>query len=110
QINNKQHNKAETSFQKALKVNPKNIYALNQLGFIYRKKGEFYKAKESYEKAIDINNGYAYAHLNLGILYDLYLYDLEHALKQYKIYNKLTKDKNSQVKKWIFDLERRLKK
>ena len=107
-IKNKSFDEAENAFNRALKINPNNIYALNQLGFLYRKQGEFSKAKASYEKAIDINSDYTYAHLNLGILYDLYLYDLERAIEQYKIYNELSKDK--QVGKWIFDLERRHKK
>lgn len=100
---------AEKSLQSAIKLEPNNIYAFNQLGFLYRKKGEFSKAKESYETAIEINSGYAYAHLNLGILYDLYLYDLENAITQYKIYMELSKE-DKKVAKWIFDLERRHKK
>lgn len=100
---------AEKSLQLAIKFEPNNIYAFNQLGFLYRTKGEFSKAKESYEKAIDINSDYAYAHLNLGILYDLYLYDIENAITQYKIYLTLSK-KDKKVAKWIFDLERRHKK
>jgi len=109
-IKNKSFDEAENAFNRALKLNPNNIYALNQLGFLYRKQGAFSKAKSSYEKAIDINSDYAYAHLNLGILYDLYLYDLESAIEQYKIYNELSKEKDKQVGKWIFDLERRHKK
>ena len=109
-IENKSFDEAENAFNRALKLNPNNIYALNQLGFLYRKQGEFSKAKTSYEKAIDINSDYAYAHLNLGILYDLYLYDLENAIKQYKVYNELSKEEDKQVGKWIFDLERRYKK
>ena len=109
-IKNKSFDEAENALNRALTINPNNIYALNQLGFLYRKQGEFSKAKVSYEKAIDINSDYAYAHLNLGILYDLYLYDLEGAIEQYKIYNKLSKEEDKQVGKWIFDLERRHKK
>ena len=109
-IKNKSFDEAENAFNRALKINPNNIYALNQLGVLYRKQGEFSKAKASYEKAIDINFDYAYAHLNLGILYDLYLYDLESAIEQYKIYNELSKEEDKQIGKWIFDLERRHKK
>ena len=109
-IKMKRFKKADTSLKQALKISPNNIYALNQLGFLYRRNGDFAKAKENYEKAININSEYAYAHLNLGILYDLYLYDLENAIEQYKIYNKLSKDEDKQVSKWIFDLERRHKK
>jgi len=109
-IKDKSFSEAENSFNRALKINPDNIYALNQLGFLHRKQGHFARAKASYEKAIDIKPDYAYAHLNLGILYDLYLYDLEKAIEQYKIYQELSKDEDKQVNKWIFDLERRLKK
>lgn len=109
-IKNKSFNEAENSINRALIINPNNIYALNQLGYLYRINGEFSKAKASYEKAIDIDSDYAYAHLNLGILYDLYLYDLENAIEQYKLYKKLSTDDDKQVNKWIFDLERRHKK
>ena len=102
--------KAENSFNRALKINKNNIYALNQLGFLYRKQGDFIKAKASYLQAIDIDSNYANAHLNLGILYDLYLYDLESAIEQYETYNKLSKEKDKQVEKWIFDLKRRHEK
>lgn len=102
--------KAESSLQQALKFSPENIYALNQQGFLYRVNGEFSKAKDSYEKAISIDSNYANAHLNLGILYDLYLYDLDNAIEQYKIYTDLSKDKDEKVSKWIVELERRNKK
>lgn len=101
--------KAELSFQQALKIEPNNKYALNQQAFLYRLNGDFIKAKTNYKKALDIDSEYANAHLNLGILYDLYLYDLESALKQYKKYNALSKGENKQVSKWIFELERRYK-
>lgn len=109
-IKNKSFNEAENSLNRALKINPNNIYALNQLGFLQRLKGDFSKAKASYEKAIDINSDYANAHLNLGILYDLYFYDLEKAIEQYKIYKKLSNVEDKRMEKWIVDLERRLKK
>ena len=101
---------AENAFNRVLNINKNNIYALNQLGFLYRTQGDFSKAKTSYEKAINVNSDYAYAHLNLGILYDLYLYDLESAIEQYEIYNKLSPEPDKQVEKWIFDLKRRHKK
>lgn len=109
-IAKKSFTQAENSLNLALKINPNNIYALNQLGFIYRKNGAFSKAKASYEKAININYDYANAHLNLGILYDLYMYDFERAIEQYKIYSELSKDEDKKINKWIVDLERRLKK
>lgn len=101
--------KAETSFNAALKLNPNNISALNHLGIVHRQNGKFEDAKNLYEKAINIDPNYAYAHLNLGILYDLYLYDLSKALLHYKKYQELHKD-DEKIEKWIVDLERRQKK
>lgn len=101
---------AENSFMQALKINPENIYALNQLGILYRQQGNFPESKSAYEKAINIESDYAFAHLNLGILYDLYLYDFPKAIEQYKKYQKIMDGKDKQVNKWIIDLERRYKK
>ena len=108
-ISNNLLNEAEKSLLYAIKIDSNNMQAFNQLGFIYRKKGDFSKAKKAYKNAIDINSDYAFAHLNLGILYDLYLYDLENAIEQYKIYLDLSKE-DKKVSKWIFELERRHKK
>ena len=110
QIKMKMIKNAETSLQQALKIDPNNIYALNQQGYLHRVNGEFSKAKDSYARAINIDSNYANAHLNLGILYDLYLYDFENAIEQYKKYSELSKDKDKKVSKWIVDLERRQKK
>lgn len=109
-LKNNSLNEAENSFQHALRINPENKYALNQLGILYRQQGDFSASKSFYEKAINIDSDYAFAILNLGILYDLYLYDFSRAIEQYKTYQKLIKKEDSQVKKWIIDLERRYKK
>ena len=109
-IQKESFSEAENSLNRALDIDPNNIYALNQLGYIFRTQGAFSKAEASYQKAININSNYANAHLNIGILYDLYLYDLNNAVEHYKIYNELSKEKDKQVEKWIFDLERRINK
>ena len=101
---------AEDSLSKALKLTPENIYALNYMGIIQRKKGDFAQAKSLYEKALSIEPDYAYAHLNIGILFDLYFYDYKNAIEHYKKYQELTENKDKSVKKWIIDLERRLQK
>ena len=109
-LTKKSYSKAESSFIKVIELNPENIFAFNQLGILYREQGEFSKSKASYQKAINIDSDYAFAHLNLGILYDLYLYDYTKAIEQYKKYQKITKESDKIVNKWIIDLERRQKK
>ncbi|NOZ54288.1 MAG: tetratricopeptide repeat protein [Gammaproteobacteria bacterium] len=101
--------KAEQAFQQALKVNSKSAVSLNHLGIIYRGKGKFSEARKNYENALRIDPDYAYAHLNFGILLDLYLGELENALDHYQRFQQLTAQEDKEVKKWIVDLQRRIK-
>lgn len=101
---------AEKAFQSAIQVNPKSAVSYNHLGIISRNKGKFKEAEQQYEKALQINPDYAYAHLNLGILLDLYLGELNKALVEYNRYQALTGGKDDDVKKWIVDLKRRIKR
>lgn len=100
---------AEKAFSEAIKVNPNSAVSYNHLGIINRNKGNFKEAQDLYEKALKIDPDYAYAHLNLGILLDLYIGDLDKALEHYQHYQKLSKDEDKDVNKWIIDLERRIK-
>lgn len=102
--------KARTSFNKALELNPQSVVSLNHLGIISRGEGEFEKAHEFYQKALQINPDYPYVHLNMGILLELYMGKLPEALEHYKRYQELTKEEDKKVKGWIVDLERRIKK
>ena len=100
---------AEQAFRQALQQNDRDAVAHNHLGILQRQKGEFAEALERYQRAIEIDDDYAQAHLNLGILYDLYLQDLEKALRQYETYLSLTSEDNPQVSGWITDIQRQLK-
>jgi len=91
--------KAKIAFQASLKINPKNVVSLNHLGI-----------RTYYEKALQIDPDYAYAHLNFGILLELYMGKLSEALEHYQRYQKLTPEEDVEVKKWIVDLGRRVKK
>lgn len=101
---------AEAAFNQAINANNQNAQAQNYLGVTLREQGKFAKAKEAYQKAVQLDNNYADAHLNLGILYDIYLYDLAHALEQYEKYQSLTDNKDEQVSKWIADIKLRQSK
>lgn len=100
---------AEKAFQQAIAQDSRDAVAHNHLGILQRQRGEFARARESYERAIRIDGDYALAHLNLGILFDIYLQDLELALRHYQRYQALIGDENTQVAGWIVDIERRLK-
>lgn len=101
--------KSEQAFQQAIITNTYDSIAYNHIGIIKRMNGNFASAKSNYEKAISIDNNYADAYLNLGILYDIYLQDLNAALKQYEKYQSLTNSENKSVKGWIADIQRQLK-
>jgi Flp pilus assembly protein TadD len=100
---------AEQAFQQAIERSPNDAVAHNHLGILQRQQGRFQDALQEYQRAIKIDSKYARAHLNLGILFDLYLQDLDKALQQYRKYQKLTSEENTQVAGWIIDIERRLK-
>jgi tetratricopeptide (TPR) repeat protein len=102
--------KAKNAFQASLEINPKNVVSLNHLGIISRGEGEFKQAHGYYEKALLIDPDYAFAHRNFGILLELYMGKLPEALEHYKRYQALTKEEDIEVKKWIVDLGRRVKK
>lgn len=101
---------AKAAFKASLEINPKNVVSLNHLGIISRGAGKFKEARDYYEKALQIDPDYAYAHLNYGILLELYMGKLSEALEHYKRYQKLTPKEDIEVKKWIVDLGRRVKK
>lgn len=101
---------AKAAFQASLEINPRNVVSLNYLGIISRGAGDFKQAQAYYEKALQIDPKYAYAHLNYGILLELYMGKLPEALQHYQQYQKLTPEEDIEVKKWIVDLGRRVKK
>ncbi|MGD8840077.1 MAG: tetratricopeptide repeat protein [Gammaproteobacteria bacterium] len=103
-----QYEPAEKAFQEAVTRNARDAVAYNHLGILQRRKGQFEEARKSYQRALDIDSNYALAHLNLGILFDIYLQDLEPALRHYQRYQALISEENKQVAGWIVDLERRL--
>lgn len=101
---------AERVVAQAIKQNPSNATYYNLLGIIDRTAGKFTEARKAYDAALLIDANYAYAHLNIAILYDLYLNDGNKALQHYQRYQALSPKEDTQVVKWIVDLQQRMKK
>lgn len=96
--------------ERALNIDSSNAAALNQLGLIKRRNGDFVGAESAWRAAIDAHPEYAYAWYNLGVLYDLYLQNLPAALVHYQAYQNLTDgtDDDVTVDRWIVDLQNRI--
>lgn len=101
---------AERVVAQAIKQNPNNATYYNLLGIIDRTAGKFAEARKAYDAALLLDANYAYAHLNIAILYDLYLHDGNKALQHYQRYQALSPKEDTQVAKWIVDLQQRMKK
>ena len=99
---------AKKSFENAINQDKSDAIAYTHLAVIQRQQGEFAQAQQNYKKAIEIDANYAKAHLNYGILLDIYLQDLDQALRQYETYQQLLDQPDETVDKWIVDLKRRI--
>ena len=98
---------AEQSLRQALEEDPANFIAYNELGIINRKAGRFQQARDAYEHALMLRPNYALAHLNLGILCDMYLQNVECAIRHYRAYQQFGGSEDPPVDLWIDDLKRR---
>ena len=106
-----QHGKpeaAQTSFEQALRANPFNCDAHNQLGVMARRDGRFTDAETHYLDCLQADPGYGRARLNLGILYELYMGRLGEALATYHDYQANLIEPDARVNGWVMDLERRV--
>lgn len=99
--------KAERNLQAALLRAPGHPAALNEMGIVYRRTGRFEEARESYERALEVHPGYHFALRNLGVLCDLFLEDLQCALKSYEGYTEIVAD-DPHVAMWIADVRARM--
>jgi len=97
--------KSLVQVNKALKLNPKQVQALNLRAQLYVKNGKIHEAKDDYILAVTTKPDYANAQYNLALLYDIYLQDINHAIKHYKKYLSLLKKPDVTTKEWVTHLE-----
>jgi len=105
--NNRNDAATRASIDAALAIQPDNPAALNQLGMLLRRNGNFLEAEAAYLKAVTVSPEYALAHYNLGVLNELYLQRLEAALRNFEAYQSIVGE-DKQVARWISDLTRRV--
>jgi len=99
---------ARAAFQEAIRANPRNCTAYNELAVLSRRYGDFAGAESLYQTCIELQPDFKDAYLNLGILYELYLGKLPEALQYYRAYQSMLDEPDRRVEGWVMDLERRL--
>src|SRR6056297_3271851 len=99
---------AVRAWQKAVELDPTNAVIVNNLALVLKDQYRFAEAVKLLETGITHSPEVAELHFNLAVIAELYLLDLETALKHYNHYRELTKADDQEVAGWIADLERRL--
>lgn len=84
----KDYENAILKFKKALKLDPKFVYAWDNLGVTYRKTEQFDKAIDAYKNSLKINPKGKMPLLNLAITYSV-MKDLKKSEEYYKKYIKI---------------------
>jgi tetratricopeptide (TPR) repeat protein len=105
-----QHKDMTRYLNNAISANPLNYIAHNEFALILRQQGQFQQALSHYESAIKSWPAFAVGYLNRGILYDLYMGRKPLALVDYELYQALSDDNSRQLKGWIIDLKRQIKR
>jgi Flp pilus assembly protein TadD len=101
--------RAKASINRALELNPRHPAAHNELGILHRRSGRFEEARESYEKALAVYPDFHFARRNLAILCDVYLSDMNCAMKHYELYVQ-TVPGDAAAAMWMADLRNRVGK
>lgn len=96
---------AKSSLQQALKLNPQNLAALNDLGLIFLDENNWVEARLLFESCAKIQENYAPAHYNLGLVYK-FLGLNDAAAKSFENYLRFSPNAEDapQVQKWILAL------
>ncbi|MFC4257964.1 tetratricopeptide repeat protein [Marinobacter lacisalsi] len=99
---------ARACFEQVLERNAEQPDALNHLGVMARKAGEFGQAEDYYRRALTADPDHLPSLRNLGILLDLYQGQHREALRLYEQYQTLLPEPDPMVSQWVADLKNRL--
>lgn len=97
------------AWRKAVAADPTNAVVRNNLGLLLKELARFSEAAATLEEGLAVAPKVPDMHYNLAVISELYLLDLNKALKHYRQFQALSSEEDAQVAGWIVDLERRLK-
>lgn len=95
-------------YHKCLSLNPNYVVALNNLGAIQMSGGKFKEANRLYLAAYESKPDNASVLLNLAVLNELYLHDLNAAVKYYELYQSEQSSPDETIAARLSDLGRRV--
>ncbi|MCR8915857.1 tetratricopeptide repeat protein [Marinobacter panjinensis] len=95
-------------YRQAFSLDPRNAMTANNLALLLREQGRFGEAASMLRKGLEHSPDTEELHYNLAIISELYLLDLDTALRHYRRYSELADAEGKQVAGWIADLERRV--
>lgn len=99
---------AVAALEQAVKVNPDNLAAYNQLGLTYKDLADFSKSELAYLQGLAQDPTDPELNYNLGILYDLILQNPKKALYYYEQYLQNGGEGDKQVESWVKGLKRQV--
>ncbi|MEP1216084.1 MAG: tetratricopeptide repeat protein [Marinobacter sp.] len=95
-------------YRQAFSLDPRNAMTANNLALLLREEGRFAEAISILRKGLEHSPDTEELHYNLAVISELYLLDLDTALRHYRRYQDLSEAEGKQVAGWIADLERRV--
>ncbi|MDX1551607.1 MAG: tetratricopeptide repeat protein [Marinobacter sp.] len=95
-------------YRQAFSLDPRNAMTANNLALLLREQGRFAEAVSILKKGLEHSPDTEELHYNLAVISELYLLDLDTALRHYRRYKDLSKAEGKEVAGWIADLERRV--
>lgn len=102
------NNGALERYRQALTLDPSSAMTANNLALLLREQGRFEEAVSILRKGLEHSPDTAQLHYNLAVISELYLLELDTALRHYRRYRELSDAEGRQVEGWIADLERRV--
>ncbi len=95
-------------YRQAFDLDPRNAMTANNLALLLREQARFKEAASMLRRGLEHSPDTAELHYNLAVISELYLLDLDTALRHYRRYQDLGDTGGKQVAGWIADLERRV--